>query len=93
MSGSPFRLSYCATASRQHVSHSHTVTLRPPGIPQATGIPYADMLFFDNERRNCVDVAPLGVTCVYTPDGLTQSKWDEGLVKFAAKSSSARGRS
>lgn len=42
------------------------------------------MIFFDNEKRNCIDVAPLGVTCIYTPDGLTKSKWDEGLAKFAA---------
>ena len=31
-------------------------------IAQATGIELERMLFFDNERGNCRDVAPLGVT-------------------------------
>lgn len=38
-------------------------------IHKASGIPYREMLFFDNERGNCRDVAALGVTCVYTPEG------------------------
>lgn len=43
------------------------------------------MLFFDNEMQNCRDVAKLGVTCVYTPDGMTKRLWREGLDKFAKK--------
>jgi hypothetical protein len=26
-------------------------------------------LFFDNERRNAIDVSKLGVVCIHTPDG------------------------
>jgi len=43
------------------------------------------MLFFDNEMQNCRDVAKLGVTCVYTPDGMTKRLWREGLDKFAKR--------
>mmetsp|Transcript_37400 Transcript_37400/g.81439 ORF Transcript_37400/g.81439 Transcript_37400/m.81439 type:complete len:172 (-) Transcript_37400:126-641(-) len=52
---------------------------------KATGIAFKDMIFFDNENRNCVDVAPLGVTCVYTPNGMTTAKWKEGLAAFAKR--------
>jgi hypothetical protein len=38
-------------------------------IAHDSGIAFSDMLFFDNELRNCQDCAPLGITCCYTPDG------------------------
>lgn len=38
-------------------------------IHSQSKIEYKDMLFFDNERRNCIDVGKLGVVCVYTPHG------------------------
>ena len=41
------------------------------------------MLFFDNEMRNCRDVGRLGVTSVYTPDGMTERTWQQGLTEFA----------
>ena len=40
-------------------------------------------IFFDNERRNCRDVAALGVVCIHTPDGMTKAKWEAGLAAFA----------
>lgn len=43
------------------------------------------MLFFDNEYRNVTSVAALGVTSIYTPDGLTLSKWSEGLEEWNKK--------
>eukprot|EP00892_Ulva_mutabilis_P001408 jgi/Ulvmu1/11268/UM073_0040.1 len=52
-------------------------------IHAQTSIPYRDMLFFDNERWNCQDVSQLGVTCVYTPQGMTREKWLQGLREFA----------
>ena len=39
-------------------------------------------IFFDNESRNCRDVEKLGVTCVYTPDGMTEAVWKKGLEEF-----------
>lgn len=53
-------------------------------IHKASGIPFEDMLFFDNEKWNCVEVARLGVVCVYTPNGLTSSAWQEGVSRFEA---------
>eukprot|EP00192_Tetraselmis_astigmatica_P014565 CAMPEP_0117657336 /NCGR_PEP_ID=MMETSP0804-20121206/5276_1 /TAXON_ID=1074897 /ORGANISM="Tetraselmis astigmatica, Strain CCMP880" /LENGTH=161 /DNA_ID=CAMNT_0005463783 /DNA_START=61 /DNA_END=543 /DNA_ORIENTATION=+ len=44
-------------------------------IHSESGIPFEDMVFFDNEMRNCRDVAELGVICVYTPDGMTEEVW------------------
>jgi len=52
-------------------------------IATDSGIAFEDMLFFDNEMRNCRDVARLGVTCVYTPDGMTARAWRDGLARFA----------
>ena len=43
-----------------------------------------DMIFFDNERGNCTDVAPLGVTCVYCPAGVTDQIWRLALEGFPA---------
>lgn len=53
-------------------------------IHEQSKIPYSDMIFFDNERWNCTDVSPMGVTCIYTPNGMTDKVWKEGLAKFAA---------
>ncbi|KAK2147820.1 hypothetical protein LSH36_532g01044 [Paralvinella palmiformis] len=47
-----------------------------------SGVPYKDMLFFDDESRNITDVSQLGVTCIHTPDGMSLSLLQEGLAKF-----------
>jgi len=60
-------------------------------LHQRTGIPYEEMLFFDNERWNITDVAPMGVCSVYTPDGMTEEVWGAGLRGFAA-AAEARGK-
>ena len=52
-------------------------------IQRASGIPYSDMVFFDNEYRNIEDVSSLGVHCVYTPDGLFWKHFREGLEAYA----------
>lgn len=53
-------------------------------LHKASGIPYEDMLFFDdcNWGDNCRDVewACPGVVTTKTPDGLTPEKWAE--VRF-----------
>jgi magnesium-dependent phosphatase 1 len=41
----------------------------------------ADIVFYDNERRNCISVAEIGIRTVYTPDGLTYKLFKRGLVK------------
>ncbi len=40
-------------------------------IARKTGIDLGEMVFFDNEPGNCRDVANIGVTSVYTPEGVT----------------------
>ena len=54
-------------------------------IADATGIALEDMLFLDNERGNCVDVAALGVTVAYCPEGVTAEAWRLALEKFPTK--------
>ena len=58
-------------------------------IEAETGVPFYEMIFYDNERGNCVDVAPLGVRCVYTPEGLTENAWNASLRAYEAVSAGA----
>ncbi|XP_022188666.1 magnesium-dependent phosphatase 1 isoform X2 [Nilaparvata lugens] len=51
-----------------------------------TGLPYEDMLFFDDENRNIVDVSKLGATCILVQDGMSMDELDKGLKRFANKS-------
>lgn len=53
-------------------------------IAKQTGVPLEDMIFFDNQYGNCQDVAKVGVTSVYTPEGVTRKAFEEGLAKFPA---------
>ena len=57
-----------------------------------SGVEFHDMIFFDNEWRNCRDVARMGVVCVHTPDGMTTDKWEEGLRAFAEAKAAAIAR-
>lgn len=52
---------------------------------QASGISYADMLFFDDEERNIDDISRLGVTCVLVEQGMKHTVLENGLKKFASK--------
>ena len=58
-----------------------------------SGVEYQDMIFFDNEMRNCTSVSKLGVTCVYTPHGMTREAWEEGLLKFRESKAASTGSS
>jgi len=49
-----------------------------------TGIPYTEMLFFDDERRNA-EVETLGVTFKEVPNGLTDQIFEEGLEKWRSR--------
>ncbi|KAG7351255.1 magnesium-dependent phosphatase [Nitzschia inconspicua] len=51
-------------------------------LHQATGIPYEDMVFFDNENWNIRSVSKLGVKCIYTPDGMQKKHWDQAKKAF-----------
>lgn len=51
-------------------------------LPSNDRVQYKDAIFFDNEAGNCKQVAKLGVTCVYTPKGLTREAWENGISAF-----------
>ncbi|KZP23974.1 magnesium-dependent phosphatase-1 [Athelia psychrophila] len=50
-------------------------------IHQKTGIPYKEMLFFDDEWRN-KEVESLGVTFQHVPHGLDDQMFAKGLAKW-----------
>lgn len=49
-------------------------------IQAASGIDYPAMAFFDDEHRNIRDTAPLGVTAVHVPQGMTMALLDRVLT-------------
>lgn len=51
-------------------------------LSKATGIEFKDMLFFDDEQRNIVDVSELGVTCIHGDDGVSWNVFKNGLDVF-----------
>mmetsp|Transcript_39420 Transcript_39420/g.70506 ORF Transcript_39420/g.70506 Transcript_39420/m.70506 type:complete len:261 (-) Transcript_39420:73-855(-) len=51
-------------------------------IAETVGCEFEEMIFFDNEKYNCDQVARLGVTCIYCPDGVTSAAWSEGMEAF-----------
>ncbi|TRY72414.1 hypothetical protein TCAL_03961 [Tigriopus californicus] len=51
-------------------------------IARKTGFDLKDMMFFDNEYGNCQTVAKMGVTTVYTPNGVTREVFENGLSNF-----------
>ena len=60
-------------------------------LQKRTGIPFEDMLFFDNESRNISDVSKLGVTCVLVNyrNGMTFKDLEKGYKALAEKRSKA----
>jgi magnesium-dependent phosphatase 1 len=56
-------------------------------LHESTGIPFCEMIFFDNERGNINSVAKLGVCSVYCPDGMTDEIWRRGLAQYAEQQS------
>ena len=58
-----------------------------PRLQKETGIPYSEMIFFDDctYSDNCGEVARScpGVTCVRTPRGLSTEEFNIGLKAFA----------
>ena len=51
-------------------------------LHQKTGIPFENMLFFDNEVWNCREVEQLGVLSIHTPRGLTLKDFNMGLKRY-----------
>ncbi|KAL4451416.1 hypothetical protein ABPG77_009488 [Micractinium sp. CCAP 211/92] len=54
-------------------------------IHERTGIPYEEMLFFDDMHWNIEDCSGLGVCSVYAPRGLRADVWRKGLAEYARR--------
>lgn len=50
-------------------------------LHKSTGLPFEEMLFFDDESRN-KEVEKLGVVMKLVKDGVTRSEIDEGVKKW-----------
>lgn len=70
----------CEIAKDSKVQHFERI-IRNAG----SGVTMKDILFFDNELGNCRQVASLGVTVCYCPDGVTSRAWELSISKFPAK--------
>ncbi|XP_065828791.1 magnesium-dependent phosphatase 1-like [Oscarella lobularis] len=54
---------------------------------EESGFAYRDMLFFDDEPRNIVEVSKLGVTCILVENGMSRQDLKLGFEKFKNRSS------
>ncbi|XP_076846250.1 magnesium-dependent phosphatase 1 [Brachyhypopomus gauderio] len=54
-------------------------------LQAASGVPYSEMMFFDDEHRNITDVSRLGVHCVLVHNGVTSKLVNEELQHFQRK--------
>ncbi|XP_073307556.1 uncharacterized protein [Primulina huaijiensis] len=52
-------------------------------IHQKTGIPYNEMLFFDDEDRNIDTVSKMGVTSILVDNGVNLGAFRQGLSNFS----------
>ena len=57
---------------------THFITLQ-----RASGVPFNEMIFFDDLELNCASVKRLGVHTQRCDDGLKREIWDEALLKFS----------
>ncbi|KAG6417435.1 hypothetical protein SASPL_119594 [Salvia splendens] len=52
-------------------------------LKQRTGVPYNEMLFFDDEDRNIQAVSKMSVTSILVDDGVDLGALRQGLTKFS----------
>ena len=51
-------------------------------LHEDSGIPFSNMLFFDDERRNITEVGALGVTCIEVSRGVDWPAFQRGLERI-----------
>jgi len=49
-----------------------------------SGVPFSEMIFFDDSQMNTREIEQMGVLCVLCPRGLTATIWERGLQTFAS---------
>lgn len=52
-------------------------------IKRDSGLEYNEMLFFDDEHRNKLDLDKIGVLMILVPDGVTKDLIKEGMKEYA----------
>jgi magnesium-dependent phosphatase 1 len=60
----------------------HSKTYHLERLHFQTGVPFKDMVFFDNEYWNIECVKQAGVRSIYTPKGMSKEAWKEALRDF-----------
>ncbi|XP_009364249.2 magnesium-dependent phosphatase 1 [Pyrus x bretschneideri] len=58
-------------------------------IHATTGVPFTEMLFFDDEDRNIQTVSKMGATSILVGNGVNLGALRHGLSEFARKSASS----
>ena len=72
-------------ADDEHIYDAGTKQVHFKRLHRDTGVPFDQMIFYDNQMNNISSVSRLGVHCVYCPDGLTEHIWIKGLEEYAKK--------
>jgi len=67
----------CELAKDSKIDHVERILLNA-----GDGISMRDILFFDNEFGNCRQVAKIGVSVCYCPEGVTNEHWKKAIASF-----------
>lgn len=59
-------------------------------IQKDSGLAFSEMLFFDDEYRNKVDLDKIGVLMIMVEDGVNNELIKKGLRDYASSSSSSK---
>jgi magnesium-dependent phosphatase 1 len=59
-------------------------------LSESSGLPFASMVFFDDEIRNINEVSSLGVTCMHVADGITADLFHNTLRTFGNQDNASR---
>ncbi|MEL6108382.1 MAG: magnesium-dependent phosphatase-1 [Planctomycetota bacterium] len=54
-------------------------------LREASDVDYEDMLFFDDETRNIVEVQTLGVTAIHVARGMSMQVFEDGLDRWRGR--------
>ncbi len=57
-------------------------------LSRKSGLTYSEMLFFDDENRNIVDLQKMGVVSILVTSGVDCLVLDQGLAQFERERSS-----